>query len=215
MSEKNNKKSNQTEVEEVVVESTNTEEELDDFNFTTIVDSSETIVTEICITKGFDPVTQQPKPVIFRKKYTEDQIELLRGLSTAWDNKIKEATTNEQKNIFENKKLTTEIEITKLENLLQSKYIVWKATWKKPGFKEVIDIENNSFMEDSLGDKTEFSEFDNSRFKIRNLLMSWDVKNNGEPVPVSDALKVDPDILRAFLAELNNRLYNYRIEVKK
>lgn len=207
------------EIKDIVVENTD-----DDFNFDVLVSEKENITVKVRIVKGVDPTTNKPKMIVYRTSILEDNIKLIDELINGLDSKVELLESNstsisddnkKEINLLKTRKIKLELDKMRYQQLLDQPYKEWSATFKCPNLSERVSIESRSFTENAFGEKSEFNEFENIRAKCELLLVSWEVKNKNKIVPVKDAIKCDPDLLKAFTEEFDVQSNGYLFTERK
>ena len=161
--------------------------------------------------------------VVYRTELINDNIKLINSLiesTTANIDKLSEdeyskENNTKELNVLAARQFRLELERDNLKKILEQPYKEWTATFKCPGLAERVTIEARSKVDDVYGERSEFNEFENIKAKFELLLVEWDVKNKGKIVPIKQALKCDPDLLRAFSEEFEIQLNSYIFEERK
>jgi len=202
----------------------NVEQPNDDyFDFDVIVENREYIKATVRVTKGFEAKSGKPKMVVYRKELVNLNIDFIESLIASSDETI-EKLMNDTENFEENskeinlataRKIRLESELETLKELLAKPYQEWTATFRYPGLSERVSIDARSYTENAFADKSEFNEFEAIKAKLDLLLVEWTVKNKGKLVPIKQAMKCDPDLLKAFIEDFDNQLNNYVFSERK
>lgn len=210
------------ETEEVVDK---VETKIDDsyFDFDVIVENREYIKATVRVTKGFEAKTGKPKMIVYREELVKLNIEFIENLIKSTETaieKLLEDTENFEENSKEvnmatARKIRLESELENLNELLSKPFQEWTATFRYPGLSERVAIDARSYTQDAYGDKSEFNEYEAIKVKFELLLIEWTVKNKGKIVPIKQAMKCDPDLLKAFIEDFDNQLNNYVFEERK
>lgn len=211
-------------MEEIKSLESNVEQPNDDyFDFDVIVENREFIKATVRVTKGFDAKTGKAKMVVYREELVNENVKFIENIISTTDDTI-DKLISDTENFEENskevnlataRKLRLESEIENLKTILSQPFQEWTATFRYPGLAERVAIDARSYTQDAFGEKSEFNEFEAIKAKLELLLVEWTVKNKGKLVPTKQALKCDPDLLKAFIEDFDSQVNNYIFEERK
>jgi hypothetical protein len=200
----------------------------DYFNFNILVNNKQSIKTKVRVTRGFDADTGDPKPIFYRYSLLENKINIINLVLEDIDKKIEKVNSdsitdnleeknrlNKELNVLNARRINIEAEKLRYTTLLDQPYQEWTAEFKAPSLPEQVSIDSRSFTEDAFGEKSEFNASENIRAKFELLLIKWDAKDNGVIIPIKDALKADPDLLKAFSEEFDLKANGYVLDERK
>jgi hypothetical protein len=171
------------------------------------------IVTKINVVECVDPVTNDEKLVVFRPHILRKQLDICKQLLESLQTEETDATGN-LANILAVRKMRLELEIKDIEALLAAESTEFTATWRRPSYKDLADIERRSMIEDALGGQ-QWDAYSNTIAKYDILLIDWNVTDDNGVIPKNAVMTVHPDIIEAFAQELDDRLNSYKLESKK
>jgi hypothetical protein len=175
----------------------------------------EQLTTSVYCIEGIDKVTKETKLIVFRKSALESQSILLQTMIDSLSDTADTNSVNiDDININTARNIRLKEELKRVKELSEADAQEFKAIWKRPSFEDLAIIDRLSYVEDSLGSK-QFDSYANMKARIKTLLVSWDIEDDGKIVPIKEALDIHPDILAAFIDELDLKLNNMNVELKK
>lgn len=190
----------------------------DEFDFDFLVDEDDEIEVSIEVVPVVDasgkrrPLPIDPASIVTRKRLFEQT-------KSSLEKRLKEIDESDLDSYTEKIKLETMLatvneQLSVLNDLETAKKTKLVSKWKVQDWETTCKINSASVFTNVKGEY-EYSDELNRKAKVKFLLKSWNLTDKkGNPIPVSEASRVDGSIVEAFLLAYDRQMSMTKVEAK-
>ena len=190
----------------------------DEFDFDFLVDEDDDIEVSIEVVPVVDasgkrrPLPIDPASIVTRKRLFEQT-------KSSLEKRLKEIDESDLDSYTEKIKLETMLatvneQLSVLNDLETAKKTKLVSKWKVQDWETTCKINSASVFTNVKGEY-EYSDELNRKAKVKFLLKSWNLTDKkGNPIPVSEASRVDGSIVEAFLLAYDRQMSMTKVEAK-